>query len=203
MLFRTQGAWNNIYPIFVATSTSPQCILDHHRSIAAHIDYKGILKIGGALTLHSKTNSVNQGGQSRCWSFRRWMRQRRQQSLLRLQSRCCHRGPGRPAGDRMNKMVSVWSSAPFSRCSSAAFTRASRVLQHPGTNLVHRWCTLIYQYLLYLKRSRAGMYSHLPTICKGGLSKLITLVNFLLRMGMDCTEFLYCYFPIHHRAHPV
>ncbi len=33
-IFRTQDAWNNYYSIFVATSTSLQCILDHHRSIA-------------------------------------------------------------------------------------------------------------------------------------------------------------------------
>jgi hypothetical protein len=43
-------------------STFPQCILDHHRSIAAHINYTGMLKIDGALTLDSKANSVNRWG---------------------------------------------------------------------------------------------------------------------------------------------
>jgi hypothetical protein len=165
LIFRSQDAWNNIYPLFIATSTSPQCILDHHRSIAAHINYKGILKIEGALTLDSKANSVNHwpganhaaglpGGRGG------WMCQRRQHrppSLPCRQSRRRHRGP---SGDEINKMVSVWTSAPFGRCDSAAFTLASRLLQQLGTNLVNMSCTLMYQYVLYFKRSHTGIYQY-------------------------------------------
>ena len=60
--------------------------------------------------------------------------------------------PRGPSGEGFNKMVSVRTSAPFGRCDSAAFTRASRVLQQPRTNLVNQWCTLMYQYVLDLKK---------------------------------------------------
>jgi hypothetical protein len=45
-----------IYPIFVATSTSPQRILDRDRFIAAPVDYEGIVKMEGTLSRLPKTN---------------------------------------------------------------------------------------------------------------------------------------------------
>jgi hypothetical protein len=43
--FRTQDDLNIIYPIFVATSTLPQCILYSDRIIAAPVDNENILKM--------------------------------------------------------------------------------------------------------------------------------------------------------------
>ncbi len=48
LIIRTQNGLIIICPIFAATSTSPQCILDSDRTIAAPVDYEGILKIQGA-----------------------------------------------------------------------------------------------------------------------------------------------------------
>ncbi len=55
LIFRTEDDWNIIYPIFVATSTSPQHILDTERTIDAAVDYEVILKMEGASGLSLAT----------------------------------------------------------------------------------------------------------------------------------------------------
>ncbi len=58
MIFQTQDDWNITYPIFDAMSTSPHCIINRGRTIAAPVDYEGILNMESSNDLPLATTSL-------------------------------------------------------------------------------------------------------------------------------------------------
>jgi hypothetical protein len=154
----------------------------HHHSASSTVtdppvDYKGILKMEGALARLSNANlsppttspSTSSSAATALAvvaaatpSPARQRPCRRRPRRRRRPSRRQRRAGARKMPEEINKMVSVYTSVSFGRCDFAAFTRASRVLQQLGTKQVNRGCTFMYQYVQVCTCMERISYWHIP-----------------------------------------
>jgi hypothetical protein len=161
-----QEDWTILSPMFFATSTSPQRILDRAGSIAAPLDHEGILKMEVALARlfrckfvapDNVANDSPSRSSSAAWRLRRRRRRRRRQRRRRPYTAALLRRPLRAAAAAAApppQTSSKWFLFELVRLSAAAIRQLSRELALPSRllNQVNRGCTLMYQYVLDLKR---------------------------------------------------